>query len=287
MREQLDNSDALVARLASNHHGVLTTAELNRLGIDKSAIARRVTAGRLFPVHRGVFAVGHPGLSPEGRWMAAVKALGDGAVLSHRSAAELWRMLPRADGDVHVTVASGSGRARRNGIVVHRSPTMARAETTMRERIPVTMPERTIADLRRGAGEKLARRATREAEYLRLPLGETNRDGTRSEPERAFLALCRRHRLPLPAVNVRIGPFTVDFLWPAQRVIVEIDAYGTHRGRQAFEDDRARDVELELRGYLVIRLTDRQICDDPRTIATTIRAILARRAKPGSPHNRN
>ncbi len=73
-----------------------------------------------------------------------------------------------------------------------------------------------------------------------------------------FLRLCRRHRLPLPEVNVRMGPFVVDFLWRRQSLIVETDGYRFHRGRQAFEDDRVRDTELRLTGYEVIRFTYRQ-----------------------------
>ena len=98
---------------------------------------------------------------------------------------------------------------------------------------------------------------------------------TRSELERRFLRLCRRHRLPTPEVNVRIGPFIVDFLWRDRALIVETDGYRFHRGRSAFEGDRARDVELKLRGYEVVRFTYRQVVDEAAGVARTLRALLA------------
>jgi Protein of unknown function (DUF559) len=91
--------------------------------------------------------------------------------------------------------------------------------------------------------------ALRQAEYLRLPIGDRiGVDHTRSELEARFLRMCRRHRLPSPEVDVRVGPYLVDFLWREQRVIVEVDGYRAHAGRQAFEDDRARDAALTALG---------------------------------------
>jgi very-short-patch-repair endonuclease len=98
---------------------------------------------------------------------------------------------------------------------------------------------------------------------------------TRSELERLFLRFCRRHRLPQPQVNVRVGRFEVDFLWPEQRVIVEADGYRYHGNRAAFESDRAKDAELQHLGYRVLRFTHRQIGHDPDAIARAIRALLS------------
>jgi very-short-patch-repair endonuclease len=118
----------------------------------------------------------------------------------------------------------------------------------------------------------------RQAEFLGLPLGgslEPNR--TRSELEARFLALCRRHRLPRPGVNVPIGAFVVDFAWPDLGVIVELDGYEAHRGRGAFEADRARDVELKLLGYEVIRFTWRQLIGEPGQVTASVRTLLSTR----------
>jgi very-short-patch-repair endonuclease len=114
------------------------------------------------------------------------------------------------------------------------------------------------------------------AQFLGLPVDpDLEPDRTRSDMEAAFLALCRRHRLPQPEVNVRVGEFDVDFLWPACRLAVEVDGWGVHRTRSAFENDRARDVKLKLRGYEVVRFTWRQLTDDPAAAATALRGLLS------------
>jgi len=153
----------------------------------------------------------------------------------------------------------------------------------------VTKPARTIADLRRIAGRPLEtggishrdlRRAVRQAAALGLEIGDgAHRDPTRSELERRFLLLCRRIRLPMPAVNVRAGGFEVDFLWPERRLVVETDGYRYHRGRAAFEDDRERDLALRALGYEVIRLSARQL-ERPGPVAELLKSRLARREGP-------
>jgi very-short-patch-repair endonuclease len=204
--------------------------------------------------------------------MAAVLACGPDAVLSHTSAAALWQLLPQR-GFVHVTVP-GYGRPR-SGIKVHRSRTLRPPDVTRRDNIPVTTPSRTLADLHRTLPQPQFARALREAEYLKLPLDDRHApDGTRSELEADFLTLCRRHRLPKPEVNVRIGPYVVDFLWPDHKLVVEVDAYSTHGSRSVFESDRARDVQLRLWGYEVFRFTPLQIDDEARAIAATLGTLL-------------
>jgi very-short-patch-repair endonuclease len=286
--------ERVIARTASNQHGVITTRQLLGAGLHSSGITKRIKAGRLHRIHRGVYAVGHPRLSNEGRWMAAVLACGEGAVLSHRSAGELWRILrPRRrseaggrsdESPVHVTVPGTGGRKRHRGISLHRSSTLTSAASTRRDGIPVTSPARTLTDLRAVLSEAELAAATREAEFLRLPVGEgvVRRSGskvlprTRSELEWLFRALVRRHRLPKPDVNVRIDRYEVDFLWRSERLIVELDGWESHGTRSAFEEDRARDTRLKLLGFDVIRFTWRQIEADSPAVARTIRALLAR-----------
>ncbi len=91
-----------------------------------------------------------------------------------------------------------------------------------------------------------------------------------------MLALCRHHRLPQPVVNARVDRYEVDFLWADQGLIAELDGWESHGTRSAFEDDRERDARLSVLGYRIIRLTWRQIESDPRRVARTIRALLAR-----------
>ena len=114
-----------------------------------------------------------------------------------------------------------------------------------------------------------------EAEFLRLPGAERfSADRSRSELERRFHDLGRRHRLPQPAVNVKVDRFEVDFLWRAQRLVVEVDGWDSHRSRSAFEQDRARDARLAVLGYCVFRFTWGRITQDARGVAKTVRSLL-------------
>jgi very-short-patch-repair endonuclease len=267
--------DLIIARIAARQHGVVTVEQLLAAGMTPDAIAWGVAVGRLHRIHRGVYAVGHAGLTARGRWKAATLALGVGAVLSHRSAAELWAMLPERGGAPHVTVPGNAGRRNRRAIRVHRSVSLAPALTTSRDGIAVTRPTRTLADLRRVAGPTEVRRARRQAEFLGLPLDEDHgSDRTRSDLERDFLALCRRAKIPDPEVNVRVGPYTVDFLWRDERLAVETDGYGAHRGWQAFTDDRVRDAHLARLGIYVQRFSDWQLENEPAEVVATVSARL-------------
>jgi hypothetical protein len=266
---------ARIAALAARQHGVVSRRQLYAAGLGRGAIEKRLASGQLHPVHRGVFAVGHPGLSPEGRWMAAVLACGGGAVLSHRSAAELWGLLRHTGGAIDVSVPSDNGRRRRKGIHVHRRISLKPGTTTSRRSIPVTTPARTIADLDGAVSPAERRRAIRQAEVLGLRTGLGERAApTRSELEDRFLHLCRRSGLPMPAVNVPVGRHEVDFLWPEQRLIVETDGYRYHRGSQAFEDDHERDLDLDAHGYSLRRFSYRQVTKHPDRVATSLRQAL-------------
>lgn len=123
--------------------------------------------------------------------------------------------------------------------------------------------------------ERDLRQAVRQAGVLGLSIDPgVGGDRTRSELEHLFLRLCRRHRLPPPEVNVRIGSVLVDFLWRDQMLVVETDGYRYHRGRAAFEDDRDRDLRLRALGYEVIRLSYRQVTEEPRSVAGALRKLL-------------
>jgi very-short-patch-repair endonuclease len=235
--------------------------------------------------------------------MAAVLALGRGsheggdvlehwgAAVSHRSALSLWGLLPINQASCDVIVGGNGGRARRAGIRVHRSLTLVSADLTLHCRIPVTTPERTIADLREAistrrkgvAASHELRKAIRQANVLGLPIG--SRDAkirTRSDLEADFLRLCRRHRLPPPEVNVRVGRHLVDFLWRERRLVVETDSYLYHRGEVAFQDDHARDLELMRRGFEVLRLSELQLDEEPARVVEVLTARLARGSRSDS-----
>jgi len=270
--------DAWIARLAARQHGVVSVGQLIAAGLTYEAIRRRVQAGRLHRIFRGVYAVGHRNLTHQGWWMAAVLACGEGAFLSHGSAAMHWRMLNATKGPVDVTVATGAGRRRRRGIRTHRSTRLTPKAVTIRQGIPTTTPARTIADLRRVLSRAELEAAIAQAEILHLPIGNVPgllREPTRSKLERRFSRLCRRHRFPKPEVNVWIGPYQVDVLWRDRRLVVETDGWETHGTRSAFESDRARDAELESLGYRVVRFTYRQAWYDGDLVAGRLRSLLS------------
>jgi len=291
--------DEAIAAIAATQHGIVTREQLLIAGVGRGATDHRVACGRLHPVHRGIYLVGHavaPPLAPE---VAAVYACGTGAVLSHRSAAWLWGLAPRPRGPVEVTVPGRDGR--RPGVRVHRARRLEPADRTTRESIPVTAPARTLLDLAEVASARELERAMDGAESRRLVrrraleelMARTPgrrgaralaallaREGgptlTRSEAEERMLALVRTARLPRPRVNARLGRHEVDLLWKAQRLVVEVDGYAFHSSPAAFERDRLRDAELNAAGWGVMRITWRQLTGEPEAVVARLAAALAR-----------
>jgi very-short-patch-repair endonuclease len=267
-----------LAEIAAAQHGVVTVRQLHFAGVEKSGISRRVHLGRLHRLHHGVYAVGHAADSWQRRWMAAVLACGDGAALSHRGAAALWGLLRPHDGWIEVSTPSRSGRRKRRGIRLHRCTTLVPELVTRRFNIPVTTPARTVDDLRGTVPPRLWRRAVRQAELAGMELSHAvESGGTRSDLEDEFLRICRRGRLPAPEVNVKVGRWSVDFLWRSERLAVETDSYRYHRGKVAFQDDHARELELRARGYKVRRFDERQIEDEPDLILADLIGALGER----------
>ncbi|MFI5025781.1 MAG: endonuclease domain-containing protein [Solirubrobacterales bacterium] len=208
--------------------------------------------------------------------MAAALTCGEGAAVSHRSAAALWGLLKPGEGPIDVVIPGSGGRKPRQGIRLHRCISLLPDHVTRRRGIPVTTPARTISDFRLVASEKELRWAIRQADVLGLPIGAPpDADRTRSELEAKFLRLCRRHGLPTPEVNVRLGRHLIDFLWREERLVVETDGYRYHRGRQAFEDDRSRDLDLRSLGYDVLRFSYRQVSHEPGRIVAAVRDAIA------------
>lgn len=298
MRFRLDEA---IAELAGRQHGVVARWQLLELGFESGAIGRRVRASRLHRLHSGVYAVGHPVVSREGRWMAAVLACGPGAVLSHRSAAALWGIRPPSSALIEVTVPTKSDS--RGGIRRH-SASLPADEVTVQDGIPLTTVPRTVFDLASVISEMGVEAALRESEYLQLhdrlslpdlldryPGHRGNRvvrtclarrsetpGRIRSLLEERFLPFLRRHRLPIPKLNawihLRGRSFQVDCLWQRQRQIVELDGYQAHGTRTAFRQDRARDRTLRVAGYQVTRIAWAQLDDEPEQLANDLRALL-------------
>jgi very-short-patch-repair endonuclease len=277
MGNQPANTDEVLARIAARQHGVVGVAQLRAAGISKVAAPRRVQAGRLHRLHRGVYAVGYSRLSFEGRCMAAVLALGDQAAVSHRSAAALWGMLPAHGGPIEITVPGDGGREKRKGLKIHRSSTLIADFVNHRRGIALTRPRRTLQDLHRIVPQAVYQRAVRRSLDLHLISSadlKREEELTRSELERIFRTFCRRHRLPEPEVNARLARYEVDFLWREQRVIVETDSWRHHADRAAFELDRARDAHLQSLGFRVLRVTHRQLMQERSAVVAVLRPLL-------------
>jgi very-short-patch-repair endonuclease len=274
---------------------VIRRRQLTALGLGDRAIENRLRAGQLHRIYQGVYAVGHTRLTQEGRFLSAVFACGDRAVLSHNSAAVLWKLRPPKGPRVDVTVPSGGTRARRGAVIVHRSP-LPNEDVTVHDAIPVTTPERTLVDLADCSTRRELERAVGEALYLGMDLSSLRplpgRRGagvlaavlqihapgttrTRSELEEVMLALCREHGLPEPLVNQRIEGYEVDFVWPDARVIVETDSWSAHGRRTTFESDRLRDAALQVAGWRVIRITWRRLTREPGAVAAQLAALVA------------
>jgi very-short-patch-repair endonuclease len=283
-REELAN-ERLLAAIAARQHGVVTTAQLAAAGVGKNGVTRRVADGRLRRLHRGVFLLG-PLTGPWTREMAAVLACGETAVLSHRSAAALWGLHRAWLGPPEVTVVEGSSRGK-TGVRVYRTTRLDPRETRRREGVPVTAPARTLLDIAALVSPRDLARAVEQAQVLRLVRPDTidlrrGRPGapalkavlnlhhqpslTRSEAEQRLLELVRIARLPAPETNQPLLGYEVDFLWRAQKLVVEVDGFAFHSTRQAFERDRRRDAHLQAAGYRVIRFSYVQILEQPDAI---------------------
>lgn len=275
--------------------------QLLERGMGAKAIDGRLQRGRLHEYLRGVYVVGARRISRKGRWMAAVLAAGEGAVLSHRSAARLWGLMPSAAEWVDVTCAPGRV-VRRKGIVAHES-LVADDESELVDGIPITSPFRTIFDLAAVGSRREVERAWHEAEVrgltdrvslpmllerypgrrgtrvLRELLGSDEPAGiTRNEFEEAFLALVDHYGLRRPRMNAPLairGRFIeVDALWEQDHFAVELDSRGVHGTKKRFESDRQRDRILVAEGYRTMRVTWQQLRDEPDEIAADLKLTL-------------
>jgi hypothetical protein len=301
MRRQLA-IDVAIAEAAGRQGGVVGRSQLLAIGLSGPSIDRRVRAGRLHILHRGVYAVGHTAIGVVGWRWAAVLACGAGAVLSHGSAAAAWDLRASSSPRMHVTVPSCGGRARRPSMQVHRMR-LAAEETTTFDGLPITTPARTLLDLAAtGLRGRRLETVLDRAEHLRLvDFGALRsmlaaRPGargvraldtilaryapgsvdTRSVLEDIVLDLCDEHEIPRPQVNVVIEGSVRDFHWPDRRLVVEADSYTWHRSPSALDDDRERDVRLALAGYAVLRFTYEQCTKRRDYVASSIlRALVA------------
>ncbi len=287
--------------LASRQHGVVTRVQLLGAGVSSDMVDRRLKAGRLRRLLRGVYLVG-PLSAPHTQEMASVLTCGDDAVVSHRSAAALWGMLPLRDDSASVDVIVVGGRPRhRAGLRVHCVRTLHPDEVTRFDGIPITTPARTLYDLaacvahrelERALAEGFAQRLTSHSHVLSLMRRHPRRRGvdrllaliergaspplTRSAAEEQFLGLIRKAQLREPEVNMQVEGYEVDFVWRSERLVVEIDGRAFHSSDRSFESDRRRDGVLVAAGLRVMRVTWRQIVNEPEALLVRLTQALAR-----------
>jgi very-short-patch-repair endonuclease len=282
--------------VAGRQDGAVSAAQLAAAGFTRRAIEHRLVTGVLTRVHRGVYLLG----AVRGPWFAeyaALLACGARAVLSHATALALWGLAERP-ALVHVTrPTTGHAPA---GVRVHRGTV---EEVRFRHGLPVTSPARTLLDvassmpaveLARLVEEAQVQRLVTRAELIAEASGrpgtaalravlqrEDQPSLTRSEAERRLLALIRAARLPAPVTNARVGRAEVDMLWRRERLIVEVDGFAFHGSRAAFERDRRRDAQLLALGYRVLRITWRQLVEEPEAVIAAIAAALSAPARAG------
>ncbi|MCW2990198.1 MAG: hypothetical protein JWM73_792 [Solirubrobacterales bacterium] len=298
-------ADRRIAALAAVQHGVVARRQLLWLGIGREAIQHRLETGRLHPLHRGVYAVGHPGVGADGRLAAAVLAAGSGGVLGCRAAALALGMLAFAPGPVEVIVAQA--RRGRPGLRL-RTAALAGDEITEVRGIPVTTPARTLLDLAATARPQIVELAFHEAQYRRLtsPVGldvllerhprrpgapilrallaRGGRQRTRTEMEVDFGTFCDAEGLPRPDetnVGRRIHGrwIEADAVYLGARIIIELDG-GSHLTERRFHDDRARDrANLAQGDWRTVRVTSRHLDHERRELAADLRALLQRRIR--------
>lgn len=266
------------------------------LGLTRDAIGHRVRTARLFPQHRGVYAVGRPDLTLEARLLAAVLALGAGAVLSHLAAAVLWGFLPaRVIEGLPVDVLLNRQVRPRAGIRAHRTAHLATEDWTRCKGIRVTTAARTLLDLTAAVDADTLTRAINEALVQRrvsLPQLRALAKGspglravmkrgpspTRSRLEDRLLAFLRHHGFPLPETNVRVKAgrrrFEVDALYRDQALVIEADGAEFHDTPLAQERDRGKQAALEAAGYRVLRVRWADTAPDNELTQQRIRAAL-------------
>ncbi len=278
-------------------------------------IDKRVVRRQLVPVHRGVYAVGHPHLRREGHWLAAVLAIGDRAVLSHRDAAMLHDLRPC--NRTRTEVSTPADRAGTAKLDVYARRRLDACDVTAVAGIPVTTVERTLVDLAevlqsdalvkvcseaerqrtldvKGIEDVLGRLRGRPgpgAAKIRAALADLAAHGaqlTRSSLEDRFVDLLDAHDISRPTTNAYVAGYEFDAVWHRQRLAVELDGWDTHKTRHAFQRDRIKGNAIQAAGYALLRFTHADVTRRPDRVAADVARQLsptagsARPPRPGA-----
>jgi hypothetical protein len=287
-----------VLALAARQHGNVTYRQLLALGLSADTIKYRARSGRLHRVYRGVYAVGRPPQTVLERAAAAVLACGSGAALSHFGALKLWGLAREWPRDFEVTVPRD---VRPAGVTTHHIPTLLRTDIRIQLGIRTTSPARTLLDCAPRLAAKQLKRAVNDARLAHIlnlaqladviercphhpgttrlhPFIESTAAPTRSPMEDDFDAFCTRYRLPQPLINAVIAGAERDAYFPQQKLIVELDSWQFHQGRDAFEGDRDRDADALAQGIATVRVTWERLKQRPDEEAARLERILRERS---------
>jgi very-short-patch-repair endonuclease len=286
--------------LAENQHGVVSNDQLREVGYTPQAIYHRIRTGRLHPLHRGVYAVGRSNVTDHGRWMAAVLAC-DGSVISHSSAAALWRMGPEKRNQIELSLPSRS-RRRRPGLEIHQRPSLQQRDITREYGIPCTTPIQTLIDMSLRLDRLGVERMINEADKYNLVYPPQIREAldehagepgvaklrrildrrtfrlTKEELERRFLPLARQSGLPTPLTGQFVNDFEVDFYWPDLGLVVETDGLRYHRTPAEQARDRLRDQTHTAAGLTPLRFTHEQVRYEPEHVLRILSQTASRLA---------
>lgn len=290
--------ERIIAGLASRSHGVVTRGELRAAGITKAEIEHRLRTGALLREHLAVFRVGHRAPSVEARYLAAVRACGEGAALSGRAAAYLYGLIA---GPEPVPDVSAPRQRRLPGLRTRHVRALDGREVTSWRGIPITTVARTLVDI---AGDLSSYQLGRACHEAGVKYGTTPREVAAalerrpnapgagrlrrishgdapivlSKLERRFQSLLREHGLPLPATNRRVGGRRVDCRWEEPPLTVELDRYRYHRSRHAWEQDRRREREARARGDDFRRYTYGDVYEEPTAMLAELRRFFAQQS---------
>lgn len=288
-----------MAVIASAQSGMVHRRQVIGLGITRGSIEHRLAAGSLHRVLPAVYAVGHTGVDRTAWMIAALLYARRDCVISHATAAALWELVAEEPQMVALTVAARRVR-QVDGVRIHEVADLDARDVRFRYGLPVTAPARTLIDLAATASDAALERALNEARLTQrltdaqlsaaldrcpgrtgtarvraLLRSERGPAVTRSDAERLLRGLVDGGRLPAPQYNVWVLGHLVDAVWPDVRVVVEVDGYDVHARRRTFESDRRRDQRLTAAGYVVVRITWRQLTQEPMAVLASLAQALA------------
>jgi very-short-patch-repair endonuclease len=293
MEHQDATVEEILARIARRQHGLVTRKQLLAAGISKEEIRRRIQKGALLVVHRGVYRVGHRAPSIEARYLAAVLACGDGAVLSGQAAGYLWGLIKGTAPPPEVTAP----RRRNVRGVRTRQARHGEINGTKWRGVPITTVPRTLVDLSSLLQLEDLARACHEAGVLhrttprqveKVLTERPNTPGakqlrkvmhgdvhvTLSRLERKFVQRLKENALDLPITNKSADGRRVDCRWPEHKLTVELDSFRFHNSRRAWEQDRRREREAYARGDEFRRYTHHDVFEDPHQMLAELRDLL-------------